>query len=352
MSAVEWMKACQALGLELRRPTAWLVPDGSFRRAKRSLGFAAPLAGGEDAFRHWMYGTRDGVEVVVAADWSAPIVHAVARVTPELGVGAIATTTGPNVPQDVPRDARDPAGLAELWSRVDGAAIERAIRACATLVVADGAVDVQGSPYTFPVTLKEQVDAAVALARALGEARRVLGPSAEQRAVGAAWAPAAEAAGLRFDAAKVEAQGLLRGCDFRLTLESDPREAAAVLTASFPQVLGWGLLVTRGPADPLASLFGGLSTSLGDPAFDALMRVQSTDVTPRNRLALDLPMRSALCDLALRSSELVVDDARLYVRFASAMAGPNEAAWLLGAAQHVVFHLAGIHPAPPSAPYR
>jgi hypothetical protein len=100
-------------------------------------------------------------------------------------------------------------------------------------------------------------------------------------------------------------------------------------------------------------MFAPLAPLLGEPAFDSVLAVRSYDPTPRNRLALDHPMRHALTELAARSAELQIDDEGLFARIPSPLASPYDAAFVFGATQLVAFHLAGLpRPGSPSAPYR
>lgn len=365
MAYVEWLRVAGELGLEAREPRAPFAPGASFRRVKRSA--AGRAAAGVGAPYAWLFGERAGVEVFVVVDAAAaPSTFVGARVQPEVGAGLWAATPGPYAPYGGVRagdpvldatlriGAREAASAEKLLGHADKAALSAAAALGAGLLVTDSVVCVHGPGVVgAPAVLGTRLDAAARAAAALGDARAELGPSKEQRALAAAWAPAAEAVGLSFDPKTLEARGSWRGCATRLALESELARASATLSVTFPTVLGFGLGVRREVRDPLETLFAQAAPPIGDPAFDAIVSVQCLDPTPRSRLGLDHALRAALADLALRAEELAIDDAGMWVSFPSPLAGPGELAWMLGAAQLVAFHLAGIpRPAAAARPYR
>lgn len=367
MAYVEWLRVASELGLEPREPHAPFAPfapAASFRRIKRSAGGRA--AAGVGAPYAWLFGERDGVEVFVVVDAAVPggATFVGARIQPEVGAGLLASTPGPYAPYGGVRaadpvldaalriGAREAASAEKLLAHADKAALAAAAALGVGLLVTDSVVCIHGPGVLGGAVLDARLGAAARAARALGDARAELGPSKEQRALAAAWAPAAEAVGLVFDPRAQDARGTLRGCAFRVALESELTSACATLAVTFPTVLGWGLGIRREIRDPLETLFAQAAPPIGDPAFDAIVSVRSLDPTPRTRFGVDHALRAALADVALRAQELAIDDAGLWASFASPLAGPGEMAWLLGAAQLVAFHLAGLPRAAPAAPYR
>lgn len=367
MSHVEWRPSAEALGLTpaaLRARPAAGFAGAAFPTLKRALGPAAP-----GVAERAMLGVRSGVEVaaVIEEGPTGVATHVVARVRPELGVGLYAATRGPWPPplggvrlrdaaaaSALVASARDAASAEALLDALPAGYAAEALASAPSVLVTDGVVVISVSGYEVRASaLAPRLDAAVGLASALAGARATLGPSREQAEALEAWREPAERAGLALSPPEVRAHGTPRGCALTLAHEAEPGQVFTAIKARFPTSLGWGLAIVRQVRGPLEAMFAPLAPLLGEPAFDSVLAVRSYDPTPRNRLALDHPMRHALTELAARSAELQIDDEGLFARIPSPLASPYDAAFVFGATQLVAFHLAGLpRPGSPSAPYR
>jgi len=359
---VTWNAGAASLGLTLMEPIATFERGASFSRLKRAMGGPALPP---PRFQQWMYGKRNGVEVIVlmhhvtdgieSTSWT----HAIARIDPPLFAGMqIGRRMSAYVPPiGEPRfdamchlTALAPACVAPIF-RDDALhdALGRLFGWHAE--VTDGTVDAyaihgQGGP---PPDLSARIDVAVDVAKKLAalRARASPLPGEEQRI--ASWRAFADTARLDLDRDRMVLTGDVGGARVRIGIEGEPTGLQTVLVADFPQPLGIGLVLTRQSSlQALAELFAPTDIRVGDKVFDDLFLIRGNPERVRWTFARN-EVRHALVELCAASREVRMDDARLVVRWPMPV---DDAPHLEGIVHRVRTIATALFPTPGKAPYR
>lgn len=367
-----WANLARTLGLTPYEPTAGYGPGVGFRQVLRSLG----AVGTEPSLRHWLYGRRHGVEVVVlnyetgGGSSTVAWTGALARVDPPLFLGLNLSRQGflsnlfgasdirlgdPAMDEELYVLGFDPARVAsflrpdlphvrDLLTRMVGTLRQQ------ELCVTDSAVLVsQTGSHAEPEPLGRMLDAGIWFARTLA-ARRAEVPRDDDLFRMLEWQAYASAAGLVFDPERLTLTGVRSGAAVEVALETEGQKTHTGVTVHFPSSTGLGLTVRRtGLPGFLQGLFG-QDIKVGDKDFDEMFLVTGYP-EPAVRALLGRPnVLGVLKAVGARTSEVQLNHAGMSFRLPGCYARADEVGALVDWAELATRDLFGATDA--LGPYR
>ncbi len=217
------------------------------------------------------------------------------------------------------------------------------------VLISDSAVHFRHAYDDDPAAIGPWLTSVAAVAAHVAARRGTLPSDAGEAALLATWRGVADAERLAFDDARLAISGSMGGVQVRLGVETEGTEGYTLLSLEAPRSLGLGLRLSKqGALQFVAGWFGSQDVKVGDPAFDDAFVVKaSAEPSVKALLASNPAARHALVGFASHSTELVLDDERLVVRWP----GIADGAALQGAlvaARAIAPVLAPSHRAPPA----
>jgi hypothetical protein len=290
-----WAKLSHVLGLVPYERTASYSHGASFKQVKRSL--AAPRTN-QPSFAHYLYGVRNGVELVVrtydegSGSSQTTYTGVLARIDPPLFLGLGIARRGAierlfKTPTMVLSNETaaalnvtgfDEARIRELFANDDPSSAQ----VLAELVnlsqwemrISDSVVSLaeQGT-ITDVGKITWFAENASRLARWLSVRRMRLAASPSELAQQAEWRAFAEERHLSLDVARMQLTGEVSGSAMEIALETDGQDVVTAVTARFRSEVPVGFTVQRtGLPSFLQGVFN-QDINIGHRAFDELYRV-------------------------------------------------------------------------------
>ena len=340
-----WRALAANLALTPYQPTARFEFGASFRQVKRALGVRADAS----SFQHYLYGTRNGVEIVVhtfdvgSGSSATTYTGVLARVDPPLflGLGLRArgffervfgtprvTLGDRHVDDALYLDANDPTRAAEMFSLGDPAGQHLVRRAMGLLPwylhVSDSAVLVaEAGTIVDPARVVRWADQATAFATELAARRANLSPTRSEDAFRAVWQRFGEARHLAFDAARVKLDGNLGGARTEIALETAGQYAYTTVTAHFPRALDVAFSALRTNVPGFLQGIFGQDVRIGHAAFDDAYRVSGYPEAAVAAVLQAPGVADALAAIASRTGEAMMNHQALYFRLPGALDTPE-----------------------------
>lgn len=343
---VAWAACAQALQLELREPKKPLFVCDDPGYMLRILG---PRATRPESLEHWMSGRCRGIHVLVTASYSVlgpKRTTVVAVLDPPLLVGLLMIASRKTlrnlegVRHDLghpPLDdrfevrARPGARVRELFAPGEIAdLLLRLASAARSVTLTDNIVKVVlGGILTTPDELAPILDAAIEVARRLGE-QRMRVPRAPEEWPDDVWRTVAERQALTFDPVRMKISGDVREAPVELRVHTQEGEVyAAIRVALIPWSLGLDLHVhgrNDGADDPADE---GEDIELGDAAFDEAFLVHGAHPERVRMLFRDPSIRARALAVLSRAVDLNLRDTHLSSAFRVGIGDGPTLEWFL-----------------------
>jgi hypothetical protein len=336
----KWRELGISLGLRRSRPSEAFAPSMCFRRIERSRG--EPAEGEPPHFGHWLWGSRQGLDVVVLqyetgcgssrTTWTA----AIARIDPPLWLGLEVRSEGfidrvfgePDVSLgDRAFDDKlrirsfDPARAALLLSPGDADGrrlleyLVQAVRVFSTRVT-DSYVEVANTGVnTDPSEVGRMLAAAVQLASGLSARRGLLPPAPYEQVWHAEWQRFADAGGFRFHPGHMVVAGERQGTLVEIGLEVEEQTLQTAVNVRFPRPLPYPIFVGRTTTPWFLQGIFSQDIKVGDRAFDDAFLVQGEPESAIRQLLSRPALLQALNYAASCTRDLRVGADRLFLRF-------------------------------------
>lgn len=335
-SGVEkWAELAAALQLAPFEPTIAFAHGTSFRQMKRALGVPAR---GEPKFSHWLYGARDGVELIVltfdVGSGSSQTTHTgvVARIDPPLLLGFGARTHYaldglfgtedvklgyPAIDARIHLTAFDPSRAIAMLSPRDPAGwalLQRTLRAMSLDVsVSDSVVMVHRSgTLTEPGPVEALVEEATTLAREYATRRRALPDTPAEEQIRREWRAFADAHALAFDAPRMKLDGTMEGSAIEMAIETEGQLARTTVTVRFPASVPVAFTARRTSVPGFLQGLFQRDIKVGQPRFDEMFAVTGYPEERVRELLAKPELLNVLMDIGARTTEVQLNHAQLH----------------------------------------
>jgi hypothetical protein len=337
-----WRALALALGLTPYQPTATYGFGASFRQVKRALGVRADGM----SFRHYLYGVRNGVEIVVhtfdvgSGSSSTTYTGVLARVDPPLFLGLGLRAKGflerafgtprvvlgdPVADQRLYVDAVEPQRAAQLFWSHDPHGRDLLKRAGSLLPwyfhASDSAVLLaEAGTIVDPARVGPWADAATSFASALAARRAALPPTPAEQALRGSWQRFADDSGLAFDPPRMKLDGTLGGARTEIALETAGTSSFTAVTAHFPRALDVAFAALRTSTPGFLQGLFSQDIRIGHAVFDDAYRVSGYPEDAVRAILRRPGVADVLAAIAQRTGEAQMNHASLYFRLPGAVA--------------------------------
>ncbi|HEY1956758.1 MAG TPA: hypothetical protein VGH28_14160 [Polyangiaceae bacterium] len=352
-----WRFLAAALDLTPYQPTATYAYGASFRQVKRALGVRADAS----SFQHYLYGTRNGVEIIVhtfdvgSGSTSTTYTGVLARVDPPLFLGLGLRAKGffervfgtarirlgdAAVDDALYVDAHDPGRVASLLSLADERGREIVTRATRLLPwyfhASDSSVLVaETGTIVDPARVARWADQATSFAKALAARRASLPITPAEEAFQAVWRNFGDERGLAFDAPRLKLDGLLGGARTEIALETAGQSSFTAVTAHFPRTLDVAFSALRTATPGFLQGIFSQDVRIGHAAFDDAYRVSGYPEAAVAAILQAPGIADTLATIAAHTGEAMMNHQGLYFRLPGALATPDALAALADTVRHV-----------------
>jgi hypothetical protein len=332
--AQAWVGLAQSLGLTAYQPTASYSYGTSFRQMKRVLGM--PARGASD-FRHWLYGTRNGLEVIVltfdvgSGSSSMTYTGVIARIDPPLFLGLGVRKHGfldrfgstdlkvgePAVDDALHITSFDPRQAVTLMSPHDRdgrdlLAETIALRNFDPKVTDSLVMLAREGTISDPAHIAGMLESATSLARHFATRRQAMPLTQRELGVQGEWRTFAERERFRFDAPRMKLEGVVSGAVTEIGLETEGQVVRTSVTVRFPRAVDVAFAVRRAGLPGFLQGVFSQDITIGDAAFDDMFIVTGYPEAAV-RAALAKPeIIALLVGLGTKSTETLMNHAGLY----------------------------------------
>lgn len=333
--AYAWATLAKTLGLTAYVPTASYAYGTSFRQMKRALGLPAH---GPPSFQHSLYGTRNGIEVIVltydvgSGSSSRTYTGFIARIDPPLFLGLgvrphgffenIFGAADLNV-GDKEADAKlnitsfDPEQTLALLSPNDAAGrdlLNGTIQlASLTPRITDSLVMLsEEGTISHPKEVGRLLDAACSLASRYAARRQTMPLTRKERALHRDWRAFAERERFQFDAPRMKLEGSIAGSAMEIGLETEGEVVRTSVSVRFPRAVDVVFAVLRSKLPGFLQGIFSQDIKVGDPSFDDMFSVTGYPEAAIREVLGKPELTALLVHLGHTSQEILLNEHQLY----------------------------------------
>ncbi len=331
----QWAALATALRLSPFEPTASYCYGTSFRQMKRALGVPA---GSPPKFSHWLYGVRNGVEIIVltfdvgSGSSARTYTGVVARIDPPLFLGlrvsehnALAQLFGttdvkfgdPRIDAKLDLSAFDATRAVALLSPHDMAGrallehtlklLPRGMRVSDSVVVL-----AEEGTLTDPHKIDPLANEAATLATEYAARRRALPDTRAEVALHNEWATFADAHRFQFDPQRMKLDGNIGGSSVEMAIETEGQVARTTVTVRFPTPLSVAFTARR---TSLPGFLQGLfhqDIKIGHPQFDEMFAITGYPEAHVRALLAKPEFCAMLTHVGARTTEVQLNHTQLH----------------------------------------